>query len=286
MSTPRSTSLRCWSHIFLDAKRWLRSHGAPVQGVSVYLSNMRELVHLPTEKEYTRKLSQVAGKWSAPFHQYYLQSVHPDIESIARWAIEPLGVYDPYSGVTNNQAEGLNFVLKELQEWREAPIDCMVLALHYLQGFYTLEIARGKQNLGNYHVHPMFSNIADTQPPLLPEENMYTPEEIIKRIRGNLANTPHEVSTDDSSEPVDKPIYQLTQSERARRVIEQAKISFDPKLHTFTVLGTSRPHAVTLFPRETCSCPSTNPLLPHPRSKNERWTKRRSTSQNTQSDPT
>ena len=50
---------------------------------------------------------------------------------------------------------------------------------------------------------------------------------------------------------------QLSQSERARGVIEQAKISFDPKLHTFTVMGSSHPHAVTLFPKETCSCPST-----------------------------
>ena len=31
----------------------------------------------------------------------------------------------------------------------------------------------------------------------------------------------------------------------------------DPKLHTFTVMGTQRPHVVTLFPKKTCSCPST-----------------------------
>ena len=40
------------------------------------------------------------------------------------------GVYDPYSWVTNNQAEGINYVLKDLQEWWEAPVDCMVLALY------------------------------------------------------------------------------------------------------------------------------------------------------------
>ena len=52
-------------------------------------------------------------------------------------------MYDPYSGVTNNQAEGLNYVLKQLQEWKEAPVDCMLLALHYLQGYYRVEIACG-----------------------------------------------------------------------------------------------------------------------------------------------
>ena len=50
---------------------------------------------------------------------------------------------------------------------------------------------------------------------------------------------------------------QLTQLERARRAITENKVSMEPKLHTFTVMGTERPHVVTLFPKETCSCPST-----------------------------
>ena len=66
--------------------------------------------------------------------------------------------------VTSNQAEGLNYVLKELQEWPEAPIDCMVLTLNYLQSYYTLEVSRGKEGLGNYHMHSMFSNMQCSQP--------------------------------------------------------------------------------------------------------------------------
>ena len=130
-----------------DAKRWLQSHGAPAQDVSVYLTDMRGLFHLPTEKEYSENLDEMAQKWSAPFSDYYKNNIHPDITSIARWAIEPYGVYDPYSGVTNNQAEGLNYMLKQLQEWKEAPVNCMILAL---QGYYRVEIACGHQGLGNY----------------------------------------------------------------------------------------------------------------------------------------
>ena len=63
---------------------------------------------------------------------YFNNNIHPDIHSIARWAIEPFGVYHSFSGVTNNQAEGINFVLKQLQDWKKAPVDCMILALHYL----------------------------------------------------------------------------------------------------------------------------------------------------------
>lgn len=238
--------------------RWLRSHGAPAQDVSVYLSDMKELFHIPGEEEYTAKLNDLACKWSAPFAQYYHQNIHPDIESIARWAIEPLGVYDPYSGVTNNQAEGLNYVLKHLQEWREAPIDCMVLALNYLQGYYQVEIARGKQSLGNYHLHPRFSKMVETQPPLLSEQNVYSPDEIVECIKGTLVITSPEI-TDNATLEHEKSTstHQLTQKERARRVIELGNISVDPKLHTFTVIGTTRPHVVTLFPKESCSCPST-----------------------------
>ena len=123
---PAAPHLRCWNHLFQDAMRWLRSHGAPSDDVSVYLSDMRALFHLPAREEYTQRLKQMAQRWSAPFFDYYRTNIHPDIELIARWSIEPHGVYDPYSGVTNNQAEGINYVLKELQQWREAPVDCMV----------------------------------------------------------------------------------------------------------------------------------------------------------------
>ena len=78
----------------------------------VYRSDLKELLHLPTKEEYTRQLSSMSEKWSAPFSDYFNSNIHPDIESLARWAIESYGVYSPYSGITNNQAEGINLVLK------------------------------------------------------------------------------------------------------------------------------------------------------------------------------
>ena len=108
---------------------------------------MKSLFHIPIATDYTVSLNNMACKWSAPFHQYYMSYIHPDIESIARWGIEPCGVYNPFSGVTNNQAEGFNHVLKRLQEWKVAPVDCLALSLHYLQGYYLHKIERGKQGL-------------------------------------------------------------------------------------------------------------------------------------------
>lgn len=54
-------------------------------------------------------------KWSAPFFEYYSHNIHSNTHAIVQWAIEPYGVYDPYSGATSNQAEGLNYVLKQLR---------------------------------------------------------------------------------------------------------------------------------------------------------------------------
>lgn len=249
--------------------RWLRSHGAPSDDVSVYLSDMRALFHLPTREEYTHRLKKMAQRWSAPFFDYYRTNIHPDIESIARWSIELHGVYDPYSGVTNNQAEGINYVLKELQQWREAPVDCMVLALHYLQGYYRVEIARGQQGLGNYHLHRQFSCIVKAQPSLIPEHNIFAPEKIVARIKGSLDTSLPDLPTiNNGIQDQDRSAsnhqhtstsnHQLSQRERAKRVLEGNKINIDPKLHTFTVWGSKQPHVVTLFSRETCSCPFTS----------------------------
>ena len=42
-----------------------------------------------------------------------------------------------------------------------------------------------------------------------------------------------------------------------RMLIRNGCISHDPKMGTFTVIGTGgKPHVVQIFPSETCSCPS------------------------------
>jgi len=45
--------------------------------------------------------------------------------------------------------------------------------------------------------------------------------------------------------------------EQAATVVQEGHISLDCKLSIFTMLGTTEPRVVKLFPRETCSCPAT-----------------------------
>ena len=143
---PNVPQLRCWNHTFRSIKSWLRVHGAPsAADIAVYLSDVRMLFHLSTEEDYQEKLREMQRKWSCPFYDYYLKNIEPDIKSIARWSLEPLNVYNPFSGVTNNQSESLNFVIKQLQEWKESPIDCMLLVFHYLQSYYIMKIVHGQR---------------------------------------------------------------------------------------------------------------------------------------------
>ena len=120
--------------------RWLRAHGPPSEDVLEYTSDLRSLFHQQSCEEYQALLDEMANKWSAPFHEYYHNNLHPEISSIGRWVLEEYRVYNPYSGVTSNQSEGLKYVIKQLQEWKESPLDCMILALYYLQSYYALEI--------------------------------------------------------------------------------------------------------------------------------------------------
>jgi len=136
--------------------------------ISIYLSDIKDLFHLPTQGEYNDALKEMAGKWSAPFYHYYQQHIHTDINSIA---ISHLA-YITY--LTSNQAESLNCVLKCLSDWQEAPVDCMVLALYYLQSYYQMEIYRGKP--ARTRMLPSFHYLFECEPSFVLDEHVCNTE--------------------------------------------------------------------------------------------------------------
>ena len=56
---------------------------------------------------------------------------------------------------------------------------------------------------------------------------------------------------------LDAPSPNRSQESRVKKLLEEGKIARNPQSEVFTVMGSSRPHAVTLFPKESCTCPST-----------------------------
>ena len=63
--------------------------------------------------------------------------------TLGRFVLEPLIIYHPFTGVTNNQSDSFNATLKRLQGWREVPLDSIILTLYHIQGFFHNEIQRG-----------------------------------------------------------------------------------------------------------------------------------------------
>ena len=251
---PNIVRVRCWNHIIRDVTRWLRAHGAPSLDVQEYISDIRGLFHKPSRLEYDMAFIEMKKKWSAPFLDYYQSSIHTYISSIGRWILEEYGVYNPYGGVTSNQSESLNCLLKHLCAWKECPVDCMVLAFYHLQCYYELEITRGQHNMGNYHLHACFTGMFDDQS--IPQIIVYSPEDIVKQLKGELvSNLSTNSCVQDTTQQRHGQI--ASQESRAKRLLEEGKVVHNPSLKVFTVMGTDRPHAVTLFPKETCTCPST-----------------------------
>ena len=251
--------VHCWNHIFQDTRQWLKKHGAPSKDISHYSDDLFELFHSESKMQYEQQLAVISEKWDGAFQNYYQKEIHPEVPlSIGRWALERLHIYNPYSGVTNNQSEGLNRVIKDLQDWKEAPVDCVLLSVYQLQSFYLNEIRRGIAGIGEYHLKSVYANIQPRQG-LVDYIPTSTPGEVVERIKkgeGNITQI-EELHTD--VPPNDLPTRSLTIHARAQQLLEFNQISFDPKLHVFTVKGSSGvPRVVAVFPKESCSCPSTN----------------------------
>lgn len=144
LEVPNLKMVQCWNHLFRDIRFWLRKHGAPAADITIYVDDVSQLFHSPSEEAYNQLLEQCCERWDASFEQYYRNEIHPAVPvQIGRWVLEQVHLYNPYCGITNNQSEGLNRVVKDFQSWKEAPLDTVVLALYQLQVYYYNETKRG-----------------------------------------------------------------------------------------------------------------------------------------------
>lgn len=135
----------------------------------------------------------------------------------------------------------------------------MVLSLYQLQSFYCNEIKRGFAGLGEYTIASEYSGMQIEEI----DGAMYhtvSLEEIVAHIQ-------HGVQERECVQQLPAPSMgdtcmdcntgNMSSEARAQAVLKAGDVTFDPKLHCFLVKGTSGiVRVVTLFPKETCSCPS------------------------------
>ena len=77
----------------------------------------------------------------------------------------------------------MDALLKRFVDWKESPVDTMILALEEISASFYSEILRGRYGRGNYHLHQDFTSLYDLEKncPFLPE--VRNEEEIFKRIK-------------------------------------------------------------------------------------------------------
>jgi len=69
------------------------------------------------------------------------------------------------------------------------------------------------------------------------------------------ADTEPDVEPHDDAESTGSQ-RQLSTSERAAAIVRNQQLSLNPSLACFTVIGTSEPRLVKLFPNSSCTCPA------------------------------
>ena len=106
---PSTPLLLCWNHIFRDVRTWCHKHGAQSSDITIYVTDLKKLFHTKTPELYENLFHDLKKDWDSSFEEYYRKEIHSYVHSsIGRWVLEENKVYNPYSGITNNQSEGFN----------------------------------------------------------------------------------------------------------------------------------------------------------------------------------
>ena len=107
---PHVTHLLGWNHLLQDIKRYVKTNSCEIPTVR---DDVRSLMLCTSEESYSSQLADEVTKWPQNFAQYFMKSADPVIrQKLGRWVVGNYGAFDPYSGLTTNQSEGFNTVMK------------------------------------------------------------------------------------------------------------------------------------------------------------------------------
>ena len=214
--------------------------------------------------------------------KYFTDELKADIQlNAAKFVLEPLDLYDPFSGITNNVSESRNDLIKDLLEWKEVSVDTLALCFYQLQNYFLTEIRRGFAGIGNYKLKAQYQSITCEPDEILLPKNLCNPKDIVQQIK-NLTNTFAKPSSDITEDINDGSVNKLdldkvnatTVNDKERndpgiivrglsqKALAEAVISKGRKCHVsgmgaFMVDGSrGEKYSVTLFPKEKCQWPS------------------------------
>ena len=125
--------LGCHNHLKKHIKEWIKKHLGTSDDIKVYIDHVKSLLDSDTQVELEEKFSNFKSIWSEPFLDYFEDCIWPKIHCYVKFEVEKTAVWNPYSGITTNISESANAMIKRLQEWKEAPVDSIMVSLKMLQ---------------------------------------------------------------------------------------------------------------------------------------------------------
>ena len=266
---PNIKQVFCWNHLRRDLRHWLSTSttNATSDDKSEYGNNLVQLMQCESIEAFEDLEAEMKLKWSNPMIEYFDNRLRRDIlEHASRWILEECNVYDPYSGVTNNMSEGTNNVIEGLQNWHGAPLDAVILSMHYLQNYKYNEILRGRLNKGNFRLKAMHQNASLGDSDVEMPQDVCDPMKIIDLVKGDLNAILSEKDSETKLQEIpldatkcetedDEPFN--NQKSLAVTAIGQRKVVLVPETGCFIVDGSKGDkYAVTLAPTEKCQCPA------------------------------
>ncbi|KAF0758335.1 CG-1 domain-containing protein, partial [Aphis craccivora] len=139
---------------------------------------------------------------------------------------------------TNNISESLNKMVKQWNDWKELPLDALVLSLYKMQIFYVKEFNRCYRNMGDYQIKEKYQNkVNELNIPTSSITDDIT--EIVKNIKLNRIE-PKSIIEKEST-------YRMTQISMANYIFENNLIDFSPHLQVYIVRNvfSSETHVVS-----------------------------------------
>jgi hypothetical protein len=73
--------------------------------------------------------------------------------------------------------------MKQENDWKELPVDMLVLGFHFFKNFDYFEVMRGLSGVGDYHLKPEFSRASIPSDELVLPNKLITPSEIIEYLK-------------------------------------------------------------------------------------------------------
>nr|XP_047135375.1 uncharacterized protein LOC124805788 [Hydra vulgaris] len=216
---PKWNLVSCSNHIISDVDFWLKKHNACHEEIIIYKSQMQELLRCESELHLKVKIDTLRLSWSEAFSVYFSDYLYSRILIAYIGHLRSVGLMDNI--VTNNVSESLNAVIKKFQEWKEAPVDSMIVAMHRLQTFYLTEIKRSCSGFGPY----------------------------------TLFDSSLLINNTDDIPKVDSPELVIAELQAAASSCKYTNAAMHTSIYTISAPD-GNAHVVKLYPKENCTCPS------------------------------